>query len=998
MIKTWFAAVTAVLLLCAPTFAQQTTGNITGRVIDQQEAAMPGVTVTATNPATGFTRVEVSDAEGVYRLSALPVGFYDLTAELQGFTTVLRQAIEVNVARTVSIDFNLPIAQLAETVNVTAAAPLVNIANASVGQVVDIRRIENLPLNGRQFANLAATVPGVGLGFHTDPTKSTQYAPQINGGNGRNVNYTIDGGDNNDDTVGGLLQQFPLEAIQEFNFQTQRFKAEYGRSNGGVMNVVTKSGTNTLQASFFELFRDAAMNVRTQTERRANVPKQDYRRNQFGGSAGGPIARDRVHFFFALERTQQDTKQAVNTRGLFPNLDGIYPIEYRENIGIAKMTAVVNPAQYLSVRYGRNTNGQPYGASPVVTPETWGDSTNTLNSINANYNWVLAGSTLNEFIVQFADFSGLIAARSSAPNLTFPNGVITGANINTPQSVEQQKYQLRDDFSWHVTAFGGLGHDFKAGVNFINEPRLYTTLNTAKDVIINTMLNNDPNGPVRTVSVSTGDAYANIPNKQYGAYIQDDWRVSNRLTLNLGLRYDLVTGIVFDQSLNPNFVKIQAASRAGLLEGIIGLENFGLDPRSDRNNIQPRVGAVYDLSGTGRDVIRAGWGIYTDFGFTNSNVLLAAQDANGSRFGNIFNVENASGILNADGAFYRAGQPLSNIASQNQATGASPVQGQWVDPRLQQPRQLQTNVGWSHELTPDTVISVDYVNSLGRDLNVRPILNTLIPGTTVRRISARLPSPLSPNTPANRPVLSRGRSRYDALILSARRRLSRGIDYSASYTLSRGLSTIGNSSDELNVANIVDANDPFDAPVQFGPNLTTDARHRLSMSAVFELPYAFRVAPFFLYRSSLPLSLIDGRDLNGDGMVTDLPPTAYAAGDYDADTGIGEVREIGPCRTVNCGRTWPQSQLNLRVSRVFGLPGRVRVEAIAEIFNVFNALNPSQITSAGLNAANNNRRVTIPAGATAGQRDPTLLQPVAFSGDFQRSEQRSGQIGFRVTF
>ena len=152
--------------------------------------------------------------------------------------------MEVSVGQTASFDFSLKVASLAETVNVTAATPLIETNNASVGQVIDPKRIESLPLNGRQFANLAATIPGVGLGFHSDPTKNTQYAPQINGGAGRNINYSIDGGDNNDDTVGGLLEQFPLEAVQEFNFQTQRFKAEYGRSNGGVMSVVTKSGTN----------------------------------------------------------------------------------------------------------------------------------------------------------------------------------------------------------------------------------------------------------------------------------------------------------------------------------------------------------------------------------------------------------------------------------------------------------------------------------------------------------------------------------------------------------------------------------------------------------------------------------------------------------------------------------------------------------------------------------------------------------------------------------
>src|SRR4029450_13937383 len=153
---------------------------------------------------------------------------------------------------------------------------LIATTRVSVRAFVDVKRIESIPLNGRQFANLAATVPGVGLGFHSDPPKSTQYAPMINGGAGRNVNYQIDGGDNNDDTVGGILQQFPLEAIEQFNFQTQRSKAEYGRSRGGVLNLITKSGTNVWSGSAFEYFRDKSMNASTENEILAGLPKQDY--------------------------------------------------------------------------------------------------------------------------------------------------------------------------------------------------------------------------------------------------------------------------------------------------------------------------------------------------------------------------------------------------------------------------------------------------------------------------------------------------------------------------------------------------------------------------------------------------------------------------------------------------------------------------------------------------------------------------------------------------
>src|SRR5262245_52773430 len=249
-------ALCALVLLSSPAFAQQTTGNISGRITDDQGAAVPGVTVTARNAETGFVRTSVSDGEGIYRLTALPVGTYDINAELQGFSKVDSKGIVLNVGQTLDIPVTLKVAALAEAVEVRGETPMIERTSSSVGGVVDVERIESMPLNGRQFANAAITIPGVGLGFHSDPTKSTQYSPQIAGGNGRNVNYQIDGGDNNDDTVGGLLQLYPLEAIQEFNFVTQRYKAEYGRSNGGVMNIVTKSGTNKAQGSVFELFRD----------------------------------------------------------------------------------------------------------------------------------------------------------------------------------------------------------------------------------------------------------------------------------------------------------------------------------------------------------------------------------------------------------------------------------------------------------------------------------------------------------------------------------------------------------------------------------------------------------------------------------------------------------------------------------------------------------------------------------------------------------------------
>src|SRR5262249_43578721 len=261
------------------------------------------------------------------------------------------------------------------------------------------------------------------------------------------------------------------------------------------------------------------------------------------------------------------------------------------------------------------------------------------------------------------------------------------------------------------------------------------------------------------------------------------------------------------------------------------LNHFAEDPWNDRNNFQPRIGAVYDIGGDNKDVIRGGWGIYTDFGYTNANALFPAADASGKGFGNVFNVNNQAGIRNPDGTFFTVGQPLSNIASQNQAvvTGSFPLFGQWVDPLLQMPYQMQSNVGWSHELTTNTVVQADFVSSLGRDLNTRPRVNQRIPGTTIRRISALLPTALAPDTNANRPATSNGESDYKALILSAHRRMSRGVDYTVSYTLASAKSTIGAGVDQLNTANIQDPNNPFDDPRQNGPATDTDARHRVAL-------------------------------------------------------------------------------------------------------------------------------------------------------------------------
>jgi len=979
----------AMIVLCAlvaPSIAlaQQTTGNINGRIVDAQGAAVPGVTVTARSPQTGFVRTDVSDGEGIYRLTALPVGNYDISAELSGFTTYSRKDVTVNVAQTTDLNVELALAGVTESVNVTAEVSLMKTSDSSVGGVVDVTKIESLPLNGRQFANLAVTIPGVGLGFHSDPTKSTQYSPQIAGGNGRNVNYQIDGGDNNDDTVGGLLQLYPLEAIQEFNFITQRYKAEYGRSNGGVMNIVTKSGTNDLRGSWFTSFRDDSMNAKSQTEKLSNVAKQEYQRYQYGGSFGGPLIQNRAHFFAAAERTQQDTAQAVTTLGLYPTEDGVFATPSRENLFTAKVSSNVSPTQYLSVRYGRNTNSQVYSAAPRRTPDNWGDSVNTFNSINLNHNWVLGGAKLNEFIFQYADFVNNITARSTAAQQTYPNNVITGYNTNTPQTTEQRKFQFRDDFTWHATGMGGLGHDFKAGLNYIHEPHLYLTFSSGSADYAYTHLTNDINGPISRVTRNKEGASANLPMDQYGMYFQDDFRVTDRLTLNAGLRYDYTSGFLIDQSQIPNYVKLTTAAAAGRFNGVPGFDEFGKKAQEDKNNIQPRIGAVWDLRGNGKDVVRAGWGIYYDYGYTNANILIPGLSAQGGS-GVVFDVNNSAGIKNPDGSFFTFGQPISNIAPQSGINPNLPIYStQVAAPQIRQPWTAQTSAGWSHELTPSTVFDVDYIHSDGKDIGVRWALNTRVNGGARRYADLGL----SPDNPTLN--MSIGASRYDGLNLGIRRRMDHHVQLNTWYTLAKATGRGGQAVDELTTNLVQDSLNPL-GDVQDGPAARTDARHKFTISAVIQAPYSITVSPIFRYRSALPIHTWYGYDNNLDGVSNDIFPTAFKYTGIN-DAGVASSKEIGACETVNCSRGSSLSQFNLRVSKTVHIYQHVNVELIADFFNLTNAINPAfNIGAAGAGQ--------IYTGTLANHTANTVfMKPDAFAGDAGQGEQRVAQLGFRITF
>jgi hypothetical protein len=943
-----------VLLAAGPAFAQGTTGAIEGKVVDDQGGALPGANVTAKNTATGLSRSAVSDSVGVYRLPGLPVGTYEVKFDLTGFTPSTRQVV-VNVGATTTPEVKLKLAGQTEELTVTAETPLIDSTQTSVGEVVTGAQIENLPLNGRQFGNLAALVPGVSLGFHTDPTKSTQFAPQVNGGGGRNINYLIDGGDNNDDTVGGLVQNFPLDSIGEFNFETQRFRADTGRSNGGTIKVVTKSGTNDFRGSAFEFFRDKSLNSRTETEKLNDAPKGDYRRNQFGGSIGGPLVKDKTHFFASYERTKQDTTQSVSTLGLYPEKDGTFATPYTENLIVGKITHSINSANYLSVRYGYNDNSQPYGTSPQTPPEGWGLSKNKFHSANLNLNTSLGGGKLNEFVFQFSYFYNHISETSTLPYESYPSRVFVGQSINTPQTTEQHKYQFRDDFTWTKGR-----HEFKVGASFIYEPVLDITFSTGQTPQY-THLEDSRTSPISLITYngsiggSGGGSVGKIPNNQYAFYLQDTFRVTDKLMLDLGLRYDLVTGFAFDQDNNIIFSELQAAGQAGVFQrsGLPcpcpGLDEFGQTPAEDKNNFAPRVGFTYDASGNGKFVFRGGYGRYYDYAYTNANILFAVIGAQSS-FGTVYEVNDTSGIKNADGSFFQVGQPLPA----NQLGDVSaPLPSHAASPRIKQPYTDQFNLGFSKDLGAGYALELEGVYSSGHDLGTRPTLNLRINGGP-RRLAGILPESGATNF---RVDTSGGVAHYKGVNIGVKKRWDGKLQLLAWYSLSESKSSASQvATDEFGTYNVLDMFDPY-KPEQEAPT-RTDARHRFTISGSWEPGAGFIISPVFRYKSKTPYNVILGVDTNRDGTTTnDLPPgvTSY-----------------------NSARGSDYSQFDLRVSKTFNLGKQARFVLIGEVFNLFNDTNPGVYVT-NMQASN-------------------FGQPTQYAGDFQRGEQRLAQFGVRFEF
>lgn len=1004
MVITMAMFVTSLVL---PGFALAQTANtgvITGVVKDPSGGVVSGATVKAINKGTGVTRSTTTGDSGSYELAQLVPGEYRVEATGQGFAKFVADPVTVNVLGRVTVDPDLKPAGASEQVTVTGeAAPLVETSKTDVSGVIDQKQLESLPVNGRSFASLAILIPGATLEPSFDPTKARTGTFSIGGSTGRNLNITVDGGDNKDNAVGGILQNFTMEGIQEFALSTQRFSAANGRSGGALLSVITKGGTNGLHGSVFGFFRNDKFNANapallakanSNLFDKGDTLKPPFNRQQFGGSIGGPIIKDKLFWFGAVEHSRERGNSIVPSFA-FNQIVFLEPLGYKAVRFLPQpyddtqfqMKGDYHPSSNHSftLRYGQQNNksiNDQAGFLTVFTDLSGGDKQlNDLHSLLGSWTWTASAHVVNQFLYQWATFNNQILATTDLPNLTFSDGLNVGRNGNVPQQTLQRKHQFRDDVTW---SHGN--HGLKFGADFVYEPVLggifafnsspeFDFVDTAQNIATNKALYPKgflTPGSVGDILLSGGDPSFDLVNgaKQFAAYAQDDWKVSPRLTLNLGVRYDVDLGFV-DSAHQAQGSRVIKALQ------IIGHPLGSRVVKDDKNNFSPRFGFAYDIRGNGRSVLRGGYGIYYDQSFLNVP-LFAVQQANKEIY--------ATFINDADGLSLASPPPSIPRPLVNPLSG---TRGRLIDPSFQSPYTQQWNVGFAKEIGTNMAIEFDYIHILGLheftqiDANPRigPLINAKRTSPSPPRLltgafaahAAALTAAFGTATPFGgiRVAQSDGRSRYDAFTVSFRRRYSNHFQLNAHYTLSRAVAWFGQISDFG-----VQPQNPFnkfDAAENFG-NTGEDERHRFVVSGVFDLRWGFQISPILQLSSARPFSIFPdpstgaGGDINRDGVIN------------DRESRDGNDQHHLPPFTAR-GDNF--SQVNLRIAKNFKFREHMNLGLFFEGFNLFNTGNFGNSFDGTVGSPNFKKPVNF-FGATG------FSEPIGIP--FQ------GQFGFRFSF
>jgi hypothetical protein len=916
------------------TAAQQpAAASLRGVVTDPNGAVVPVATVRATQKATNAQREAQTNEEGAYVISSLPPGEYDVRVEARGFATATsRSPILIEVGQ--SVTFNVPLEiGVRESVIVDDAqqAPLVDTSSSKVDQVIGRNEIANLPLNGRNFLELAFLTPGNAPAPNFDPTKSNTVVISSAGQLGRGGSVTVDGADTNDDVVGGAVQNISQDAVQEFQMATNRFDARLGRSGSGIANVVTKSGTNQFHGLASAYFRDNKLQGLPATFDRTFGQAPPFDREQYSFALGGPIKKDRAFFFGSFEYRNQDGAVLVGSRNLATR-------SIRRSFADAPLNDLLsterldwNPTDRDSLTFRYSLQHEDDVSASILIRSIGSASQrqasrNHTHSLLANYSRVLSPRDVNNFNFSYSTFSNVTDPVTPAPQLTFPS-IQDGASFRVPQQTTQKRIQFSDNLILvrgdHTLNLGGefqhIAADFFLGV-----------FQQGRIELIEDFPDFDRNGDGRvddndllfavTLRSAVPDRPLVIPdanNNYIAAHFQDDWRVSPRLTLNLGLRYELDTDV-------------KDISHYGEINPLVRPFLHGNRTR-DKNNFAPRIGFSWTTT-DGRTSIHGGYGIYYDR--VTLEILSLERGLDGRalpievRAGNIFFIPPQCLFNPTCGQFPPPAPTLAKPFTGFVLPGAGAAGINIIDNGLQNPMVQQANLGVQREIAKDFVVRADYLHNFGTHFII---------GRTIGQVF----NPVVGGPDLVKNLESSVKTKYDGLLLSVEKRMSKGYQFRASYTLARAFNYAND--DQIPFSN--GPIDPNNLQLEYGPT-PNDQRHRFTFAGLFNLPAGIQLSPIWTLASGVPMDI-----LLPDGSAR-IPSLQRNAGGRlfkngaDLNAFIKSVNAAGgvggqPLPLVSDDARFNDSfnSLDLRFTRPFRIGERVRIEPIAEVFNLFNVTN-----------------------------------------------------------
>src|SRR5215471_21393338 len=932
--------------------SQANSGNIEGRVVDPNGAAVPGVLVTAINQDTGFSKAVESDTDGAYRIILLPPGKYNVsTKPPAGFKSAPYTNVTVTVGAQTPLDIQLVVGNADTiTVDVSATGEVVETTRTSVATTINQHAIDNLPINGRNFQDFATLSPAV----VRDPRGGDL---SVGGQRGTFNSLQVDGVDNNNTFFGQAFgrggvrppYQFSEESVQEFQVNQNGFSAEFGRAGGAVINVVTKSGTNEFHGGAFEYFRDESLNANDPivkaNQARAGQPNKRAKLqiNQFGGRLGGPISRNRAFFFFTYDGQRANVPQTMDVPNIatappaamsvLVPLIHTYAIGRNQDVVLGKSDIKLNDRNQLVLRFnhqgfnGKNNENN----GPLSAEEHSGDSNVQSDTFSSTITSTLTKRVVNEFRFQFARDKEPGLANSTDPEAVIGTGAGTNLNIGrnnfSPRETTIKRVQFIDNVSYLQGRSAwkfGLDFNFDRIFNFF--PGLFSGSYTFPSYTA--FANNAPTAYTQNFAgpgTTGGTTHPNI--SEYAFYGQDDFRFNSKLTLNLGLRYDY-QALACPPIKNPDPL----------------LATFGIDTSTcpkDKNNFAPRAGFSYAIDD--KTVIRAGFGIF--YNRTPAIVVGTAHSQNGIQVTGI-NLNCVTGlpapcptypgILTAPPAGVSANPNLFVFARD------------YVQPYVEQGR-----AGVERQVGKNLSFAATYLYYHGlhltrtRDINLQtPVPFPRVGPDGITYTFLRFPS-TRPTTLAratgqqyNRISIfeSAASSLYNGLALQVTQRLTRGFQFMASYTYSRAKDE---RPDQTIV--VVGADDAkivenqLNAAADYGRS-DTDIPHRFVFSPVYEWgtihwtdnPIAralfsdYTISSIIQFQSGTPYSALVSGDPNNDGnRSTDRLP--------------GTVR--------NQYTTPAIYQFDVRLTRSIKFSETMRLRLIVEAFNLFNRANVATVNN-----------------------------------------------------